>query len=102
LARGALSRPAQPGVDATKTLREETDDIPASTYFQIGAGTKAVVDRYVFISPQRSDLTLISCSVEEIAKKHGATMSQIALAWVMAKDGAHRLPLHTLLLTVAR
>ncbi|KAJ7694321.1 Aldo/keto reductase [Mycena rosella] len=71
LARGALSRPVPVGTDSEKqTLREATDDIPASTYFALGAGTKDVVNR-----------------VEEIAKKYGATMSQISLAWVMAKDG---------------
>lgn len=26
-------------------------------------------------------------SVEELARKHGKTMAQIALAWIMAKDG---------------
>lgn len=30
---------------------------------------------------------IIICSVEELARKHGKTMAQIALAWVMAKDG---------------
>ncbi|KAJ7487027.1 Aldo/keto reductase [Mycena latifolia] len=73
LARGALTRPA-PGDTGTaggaQTLRETTDDIPAATYFHLGAGTKAIVTR-----------------VEEVARKHGATMSQIALAWVMAKEG---------------
>lgn len=30
--------------------------------------------------------------VEEVAKKHGATMAQVALAWTMAKDGMHFSP----------
>jgi aryl-alcohol dehydrogenase-like predicted oxidoreductase len=26
-------------------------------------------------------------SVEEVAKKHSATMAQVSLAWLMAKEG---------------
>ncbi|KAJ7080450.1 Aldo/keto reductase [Mycena epipterygia] len=70
LARGALTRPAKPDSGMAPTLRETTDDIPPATYFRIGAGTKDVVDR-----------------VEELAKKHGVSMSQVSLAWLMAKDG---------------
>ena len=28
-----------------------------------------------------------SCRVEEIAKKRGITMAQVAVAWVLSKDG---------------
>lgn len=42
----------------------------ADTYLQLGGGNKDIVLR-----------------VEEIAKKHEASMAQVALAWVMAKDG---------------
>ncbi|KAJ6563021.1 Aldo/keto reductase [Mycena vulgaris] len=68
LARGALTRPAPR--EEQKSLREETDDIPAAAYLKLGAGNAAVVER-----------------VAEVAKKHSVSMARIALAWVMAKDG---------------
>ncbi|KAJ6591340.1 Aldo/keto reductase [Mycena sp. CBHHK59/15] len=67
LARGALTRPY---TDSDKTLRQSSDEVPPDAYFLLGSGNKAVVAR-----------------VEEIAKKHQATMAQVALAWLMAKDG---------------
>ncbi|KAJ7327975.1 Aldo/keto reductase [Mycena albidolilacea] len=72
LARGALTRPVNTSTDtpAEKTLRQETDEMPADLYFTLGAGSKDVVDR-----------------VEKVAQKHGATMAQVSLAWLMAKDG---------------
>lgn len=39
------------------------------------------------------DLMFIKCRIEEVAKKHGATMAQVALAWTMAKDGTYTLQL---------
>ncbi|KAJ7790479.1 Aldo/keto reductase [Mycena olivaceomarginata] len=70
LARGALARPVNTSTDtpAEKTLRQETDEMPADLYFTLGAGSKDVVDR-----------------VEKVAQKHGATMAQVSLAWLMAK-----------------
>ena len=31
-------------------------------------------------------LLILACRVEEIAKKKGISMSQVALAWIMTKD----------------
>jgi len=67
LARGALTRPLSSS--SGKTVRQTSDEMTADTYLQLGSGNKAVLER-----------------VEEIAKKHNASMAQIALAWVMAKD----------------
>lgn len=33
-------------------------------------------------------------SVEELAKKKGVTMAQIAIAWILTKDGQRHLPCH--------
>ncbi|KAJ7130404.1 Aldo/keto reductase [Mycena epipterygia] len=65
LARGALTRPH---TAAAKTVRQEKDELSGDVYFKLGSGNKAVVER-----------------VEELAKKHKATMAQISLAWVMSK-----------------
>lgn len=35
-------------------------------------------------------------SIEELAKKHNASMAQVSLAWVMAKDGTSCLMLQTI------
>ncbi|KAJ6543543.1 Aldo/keto reductase [Mycena vulgaris] len=70
LARGALTRPSSTANTENKTLRQGSDELPPDGYFRIGAGSKDIVDR-----------------VEEVARKHGATMAQISLAWLMAKDG---------------
>ncbi|KAJ6526968.1 Aldo/keto reductase [Mycena vulgaris] len=70
LGRGALTRPyTAPDSAQQKTVRAASDEMPADAYFTLGTGNKDVVLR-----------------VEEIAKKHNATMAQVALAWVMAKD----------------
>lgn len=66
LARGAVARPLS---TTEKTARQESDEMTADLYLQLGTGNKQIVGR-----------------VEAIAKKHGATMAQVALAWVMAKD----------------
>ncbi|EPQ56030.1 Aldo/keto reductase [Gloeophyllum trabeum ATCC 11539] len=66
LARGAVARPLS---TTEKTARQESDEMMADLYLQLGTGNKQIVGR-----------------VEAIAKKHGATMAQVALAWVMAKD----------------
>ncbi|KAJ6471809.1 Aldo/keto reductase [Mycena vitilis] len=71
LGRGALTRPvAMAAPSAEKTIRQGSDEVPADAYFLVGPGSKDIVNR-----------------VEEVAKKHGATMAQVSLAWLMAKDG---------------
>ncbi|KAJ7107025.1 Aldo/keto reductase, partial [Mycena epipterygia] len=70
LARGALTRPSATATAENKTLRQGSDEVSPDAYFSLGMGSKDVVDR-----------------VEAIARKHGATMAQISLAWLMAKDG---------------
>ncbi|KAJ7466944.1 Aldo/keto reductase [Mycena latifolia] len=69
LGRGALTRPYSPPDSTQKTVRQVNDEISPDAYFALGAGNKEVVTR-----------------VEELAKKHNATMAQVSLAWVMAKD----------------
>ncbi|KAJ7772673.1 Aldo/keto reductase [Mycena maculata] len=66
LACGALTRPH---TRAEKTMRQEKDEMSGDVYLNLSAGNKTVVER-----------------VEEIAKKHKATMAQISLAWVMSKN----------------
>lgn len=66
LARGAVTRPPS---RTTRTVRQESDEMTPDLYLQLGTGNKEVVER-----------------VEELANKHGASMAQVALAWVMAKD----------------
>ncbi|KAJ7607599.1 Aldo/keto reductase [Mycena polygramma] len=71
LARGALTRPvATAAASAEKTIRQGSDEVPADAYFLVGPGSKDIVNR-----------------IEEVAKKHGATMAQVSLAWLMAKEG---------------
>ncbi|KAJ7471705.1 Aldo/keto reductase [Mycena galericulata] len=75
LARGALTRPAPSAAtdkdsQENKTTREASDEIPPSAYFHLGAGSRDVVAR-----------------VEEVATRLGRTMAQVALAWLMAKEG---------------
>ncbi|KAJ7479532.1 Aldo/keto reductase [Mycena latifolia] len=73
LARGALTRPSAASINTeskTQTLRQGTDEVSPATYFSLSAGSKDIVDR-----------------VEAVAQKHGATMAQVALAWLMAKEG---------------
>ncbi|EIM87557.1 Aldo/keto reductase [Stereum hirsutum FP-91666 SS1] len=65
LARGAVTRP----VDAEKTTRATGDFLKPDTYLNANPGGKDIVRR-----------------IEEVAKKHDATMAQVALAWTMAKD----------------
>lgn len=62
LSRGLLTRPW-----SEQTLRTKTD--PFQKNYN-GSGGKAIVDR-----------------VEEVAKKRGITMAQVALAWTLVKDG---------------
>ncbi|KAJ6474546.1 NADP-dependent oxidoreductase domain-containing protein [Mycena vulgaris] len=64
LARGALSRPL-----SQQTKRGDSDMLPANFYTQSTA-SQAIVNR-----------------VEEIATKRGISMAQVAVAWVMSKDG---------------
>ncbi|KAJ7230909.1 NADP-dependent oxidoreductase domain-containing protein [Mycena haematopus] len=63
LARGALSRPL-----SKQSTRSETDVMSANLYTRSPAG-QAIVNR-----------------VEEVAKKHGASMAQISIAWLLAQD----------------
>ncbi|KAJ7170259.1 Aldo/keto reductase [Mycena crocata] len=69
LAKGELTRP----VVSKKTERQSTD-LTMPLYLQLSAK-----------KPGDADFTR---RVEEIAKKHNATMAQIALAWVLSKPGA--------------
>ncbi|KAI0082016.1 aryl-alcohol dehydrogenase [Panus rudis PR-1116 ss-1] len=62
LARGLLTRPA-----SASSLRGDTDWFLGSYK---GAANESIINR-----------------VEEIAKKKGVSMAQIAIAWVIAKDG---------------
>ncbi|KAJ7108666.1 Aldo/keto reductase [Mycena epipterygia] len=64
LARGMVTRL----LAAEKTVRQETDSIK-DIYAQLGIVNATVISR-----------------IEELAKKHDATMAQIALAWVLAKE----------------
>lgn len=86
LARGAVTRP----IDAEKTARATGDQLlQPDAYLAEGTGGKDIVRRCVFICLIRS-LNRKSdelSRVEELSKKHGATMPQVALAWTMAKDG---------------
>ncbi|KAJ7159646.1 NADP-dependent oxidoreductase domain-containing protein [Mycena filopes] len=63
LSRGALSRPLD-----QQTKRGETDWLPSNFYLKSEA-SKSIVNR------------------REIAKKHGISMAQTAIAWVLSKDG---------------
>ena len=40
-----------------------------------------------YIPPDRSLVYSHFCRVEEVAKKKGVSMAQIAVAWTLAKDG---------------
>jgi len=62
LGRGFLTRPWN-----EQSLRTKTDPFQKN---YAGAGDKAIINR-----------------VEELAKKKGITMAQLALAWTLAKDG---------------
>ncbi|KAJ6624048.1 NADP-dependent oxidoreductase domain-containing protein [Mycena sp. CBHHK59/15] len=64
LARGALTRPL-----GQQTSRGSSDGFPPSVYLQSTAN-QTVVNR-----------------VEEIAKKRGISMAQVAVAWSMGKEG---------------
>ncbi|KAJ6577294.1 Aldo/keto reductase [Mycena capillaripes] len=66
LARGLLTRPY--ATKPERTMRQATDELSGNAYLTLGSGNKAVLER-----------------VEELAKKHGATMAQISLAWVISK-----------------
>ncbi|KDQ64777.1 hypothetical protein JAAARDRAFT_202062 [Jaapia argillacea MUCL 33604] len=65
LARGLLSRPVQ----GEKTRRGETDQYLNNNYSIEGA-TGEIISR-----------------VEEISKKKGVSMAQVAIAWLLSKDG---------------
>ncbi|KAJ7728963.1 NADP-dependent oxidoreductase domain-containing protein [Mycena maculata] len=64
LSRGALSRPL-----SQQSKRGDTDVLP-STFYTRSAANQTIVNR-----------------VEEVAKKHRISMAQVAVAWVMSKDG---------------
>lgn len=63
LARGATTRPLSETTNRAKT------DHWFDVYLQDGSGGKEIVNR-----------------VEELSKKHGVSMAQISLAWVLSKD----------------
>ncbi|KAF7312480.1 Aldo-ket-red domain-containing protein [Mycena indigotica] len=70
LARGALCRPMSVQLQKeNQTARAESDVMPPSLYTQ-SASNQKIVER-----------------VEEVAKKHGVKMAQIAIAWSLSKDG---------------
>lgn len=53
LARGALTRlPSTAGIAENKTFRQGTDELPPDTYFQMGAGSKDIVNRCVLCTPR--------------------------------------------------
>ncbi|KAJ2916924.1 hypothetical protein MD484_g3500, partial [Candolleomyces efflorescens] len=64
LARGLLTRPQA----VQNTTRSKTD--PWSKGYSDNEGTKKIID-----------------NVEQIAKKHNASMAQVALAWIMSRPG---------------
>ncbi|KAJ7896598.1 NADP-dependent oxidoreductase domain-containing protein [Mycena leptocephala] len=64
LSRGALSRPL-----SQQTKRGESDTLSANFYTQ-SAASQTIVNR-----------------VEEVAKKRGISMAQVAIAWVLSKEG---------------
>lgn len=61
----------------------------STMYFDLGAGTEAIVNRYdiLFWKSWRVGRANASRSVEEIAKKRGISMAQVALAWSFGKEG---------------
>ncbi|KAF7328234.1 Aldo-ket-red domain-containing protein [Mycena venus] len=65
LARGSLTRP----LSSEQSRRSEMDKLSANFYTSSSAG-KEIVNR-----------------VEEIAKKRGISMAQVAVAWVLSMDG---------------
>nr|WGM49230.1 aldehyde reductase [Boreostereum vibrans] len=67
LARGAVCRPVS---QVKSTQRSGTDMLAPDVYIGASTAGPVIVER-----------------VEELAKKHGASMAQIALAWVMEKPG---------------
>ena len=81
LARGVLARPAQ-----EKTERSETDwyDI----LHDLGHGIANARCRFIssYATKEADIMNTIAKRVEEIAKKKGVSMAQVALAWVMSKD----------------
>lgn len=100
LARGFLTRPL-----SVSTKRSESDVyVSEQSYFRFihnephfvrwfnlyksSPGGEGVVNRSVFsITDLLVLFELFICSVEELSKKKGVSMAQIATAWVLAKDG---------------
>ena len=83
LARGALTRPSS----AIVTTPRGAADPWACGY--AGAGTAEILSRcvssclwYTFEADSHG-----TWSVKEVAEKKGLTMAQVALAWVLSKDG---------------
>ncbi|KAJ7650041.1 Aldo/keto reductase [Roridomyces roridus] len=68
LARGALTRPLA-RQNLKETNREASDFMLPSVYLQ-SAANQAIVNR-----------------VEETAKKHGVSMAQVSVAWMLSKEG---------------
>ncbi|KAL1947094.1 hypothetical protein VTO73DRAFT_14055 [Trametes versicolor] len=66
LARGLLTRP----LSALGDTKRGTSDMWVGGYNKEGSGTAEIIKR-----------------VEELAKKKGVTMAQIAIAWILTKDG---------------
>ena len=87
LARGVLARPAQ-----EKTERSETDwyDI----LYDLGYGIANARCRFIssYATKEADIMNVIAKRVEEISKKKSVSMAQVALAWVMSKDGMFSCP----------
>ncbi|EIW61065.1 aryl-alcohol dehydrogenase [Trametes versicolor FP-101664 SS1] len=66
LARGLLTRP----LSALSDTKRGTSDMWVGGYNKEGSGTAEIIKR-----------------VEELARKKGVTMAQIAIAWILTKDG---------------
>lgn len=67
LARGAVCRPV---AESGSTARATGDFMLPSSYITASPASPIIVGR-----------------IEELSNRHGVTMAQIALAWVMAKPG---------------
>ncbi|KAF7300189.1 Aldo/keto reductase [Mycena kentingensis (nom. inval.)] len=72
---GSAAPPAQPeqAADPNQSTRQASDELPSEIYFIVAGGTTGSRD--------------IVKRVGEVATKLGASMAQVALAWLMSKDG---------------
>ncbi|KAF6757308.1 NADP-dependent oxidoreductase domain-containing protein [Ephemerocybe angulata] len=82
LARGLLTRPFK-----SETTRGNTDRLIKG--YNLNEGTEKIVASYVIriITSRLYELRIATSRVEDIAKKRGVSMAQIALAWVLSRPG---------------